>query len=130
MGWDEEKEIKGLRIVIIQNLFSLDSFSKDLKEKTVKYIEDNIGNVERTKIFQNNPDGVMEIKFKKASDAEACIEEMNNKEFSGRVLKCFYYDGKTDYRNVKTIQIKESADEEMNRIQEFGKWLEEDSDSD
>ena len=100
MGWNEEVESKGLRIIIFQNLFTLESYTAEIKEKLVNYIEENIGEVERSRIFQYNPDGIMEVKFKKASDAESCIEEMNNKSFNGRVLECFYWDGKTDFRKV------------------------------
>jgi len=44
---------------------------------------------------------------------------MNNRFFDGRQIKCFYWDGKTDY-----MKIKESEEEENKRISEFGTFLE------
>ena len=44
---------------------------------------------------------------------------MNDRWFDSRQLKCFYWDGKTDYKVVK------ESDEALNqRINEFGDWLE------
>ena len=103
MGWNENSESKGLRIVIFKGLFEIENFSEDIKEKFVKYLHDEIGEVERSRIFQYNPDGVMEAKFVKASDADRCIEEMNGKSYGGRVLTCFFWDGKTDFRKVRNI---------------------------
>lgn len=44
---------------------------------------------------------------------------MNDRFFDGRKLKCFYWDGKTDYKKVK-----ESDDALQERIADFGNWLE------
>ena len=103
LGWNEGNEAKGLRIVIFQGLFNVESFNDEIKEKFVKYLEDEVGEVERSRIFQYNPDGVMEVKFKKASNADNCIETMDGKVFNGRSLRCFFWDGKTDYRKVRNI---------------------------
>jgi len=44
---------------------------------------------------------------------------MNGRYFDTRQLKCFYWDGKTDFKIVR------ESDEVMNaRINEFGDWLE------
>ena len=99
LGWNEESDKKGLRIVIFKNLF--EKPADDVKDKVVKLIEESIGEVERARIFELNPEGVAEIKFKKASDADRCIEEMNGKDYNGRVVECFYWDGKTDFRKVR-----------------------------
>ena len=45
---------------------------------------------------------------------------MNGRFFDGRQIKCYYWDGKTDYRVVK-----ESVEDQNKRIDEFGAWLEE-----
>jgi RNA recognition motif. (a.k.a. RRM, RBD, or RNP domain) len=103
MGWDENMESKGLRIVIFQNLFSIDNYNEDIKGKLIEYIEENIGEVERSRVFKYNPDGIVEIKLKKSTDAERCIEEFNNKNFNGRIVQCYYWDGKTDFRKVNFL---------------------------
>jgi hypothetical protein len=43
----------------------------------------------------------------------------NGREYNGRVVKVFYWDGKTDYDKVK-----ETEGEMKKRIEEFGEWLE------
>ena len=62
---------------------------------------------------------MVQIKFDKAADAQACIDLMNNRYFNQRQLKCFYYDGKTNYR-----LSKESFESQKRRELDFGKWLE------
>ena len=44
---------------------------------------------------------------------------MNDRWFDERQLKCFYWDGKTDYKKVR-----ESEEVTNQRINEFGDWLE------
>lgn len=102
MGWTEEVERKGLRIVILTNIFKVEEYNESVKEKLKSFIEENIGEIERIKVFQFNPEGVVEIKFTKASEAEACIQEFNDKKYLGRMTKCFYWDGTTDYRRVNS----------------------------
>ena len=43
---------------------------------------------------------------------------MNNRYFDKRQLKCYLWDGKTDYRI-----IQETQEELDKRINEFGQWL-------
>jgi hypothetical protein len=48
---------------------------------------------------------------------------MEGRFFAGRVLRAAFWDGKTDYRIVRETQ------EELNsRIDDFGKWLEQNAD--
>ena len=70
--------------------------------------------------FRLNPAGICKIRFCHSHQAESCIEKMDNRFFDGRKLKCSYWDGKSDYR-----QIHESREEVDKRIKEFGQWLEE-----
>jgi hypothetical protein len=63
--------------------------------------------------------GIVKIKFKTAKAAEDCVVMFNGREYNGRVVKVFYWDGKTDYDKVK-----ETEGEMKKRIEEFGEWLE------
>ncbi|CAG9311006.1 unnamed protein product [Blepharisma stoltei] len=126
-GWNEdETEAKGLRIVIIKNVFEIEeakksaTFFEDLRIDLLREIEDNIGKVQRMRIFEHNPEGVVEIKFEKAIEAELCIQTLNGRMYAKRVLQCEFWDGKSDYR-----RSKEDEAEEKKRIEEFGNWLEE-----
>jgi RNA recognition motif-containing protein len=43
-----------------------------------------IGPIERLKMFQGNPEGVMSVRFKMEEAAEECIKLMNGRFFGGR----------------------------------------------
>lgn len=75
--------------------------------------------VHNSQLFKTNSLGIMKVKFKLSLYAEQCIELMEGRWFENRKLKCFWWDGKTDYR-----QEEETLDDKQKRIQEFGEWLE------
>lgn len=52
-----------------------------------------LGKVLKLKIFEKHPDGVVQIKFSQASEAEQCIQVMHNRLFDGFNLTCEYWDG-------------------------------------
>ena len=73
----------------------------------------------KIEFFRDNPDCLCKIRFTSSLHAEECLSLMHGRFFDGRELKCFYWDGKTDYKVVK------ESDEVVNeRINEFGDWLE------
>lgn len=76
LGWEDEDQIDvGLKIVIIKNVFTLadvesdENFLYDLRKEMAIEIERSVGPIARIKIFEFNPEGVIEIKFKNSSDA-------------------------------------------------------------
>jgi HIV Tat-specific factor 1 len=66
--------------------------------------EAKLGKVRSIKVFRENPNGIVMIKFEKPSAAEGCIRLMNGRFFDEKELQCFYYDGKTNY-DVRKIQF-------------------------
>ncbi len=50
---------------------------------------------------------------------------VNNRKYNGRKVKCYYYDGKTNYS-----KNHESLEDQQKRIDDFGKWLSGQIDSD
>lgn len=66
--------------------------------------------------------GIIKVKFASAYDADQCISIMNDRFFDQHQIQCFYWDGKTDY---KRDALKENHKDEAQRLDEFGKWLEE-----
>ncbi len=48
--------------------------------------------------FQKHPDGVAQIWFKEAEAADACVQLLNNRWFSKRLLTAETWDGKTKYK--------------------------------
>lgn len=106
-----------LRSVIIKNMFHPNDFRDDplfgidLK-KDVKEECSNLGVVERVRLFENNPEGVVHVIFKYQHSAQQCVNLMNGRFFNKRKLECYFYDGK-DYF------IKESKEEEFKRLEEL-----------
>lgn len=72
----------------------------------------------KIEFFKDSPRCVGKIRFQSSLHAEQCITLMHDRWFDERQLKCFYWDGKTDYKLVR-----ESDDALNERINEFGDWL-------
>jgi len=127
MGWKDDDDItEGLRIVILENMFGPEDFTEETKTAFFELLEQDIrldfeekfGAIKRIKIFEHHPDGIVQIKFVRASDSENCIKIVNNRFYNGRRVECFYWDGKTNYKI-----FHESEEDQQKRIDEFGKWL-------
>ena len=79
----------------------VDSFFKELEGELRAEIESKVGQVGKAEFFKENPLGVCKLRFFSSLDAEACIQLMNGRFFDGRKLKCYFWDGKTDFKVVK-----------------------------
>lgn len=64
-------------------------------------IESQVGPLTKVELFKYNPLGVSKLRFESALDAEKCIKLMNDRWFDERQLKCYFWDGKIDYKMVK-----------------------------
>lgn len=82
LSWNEgvDKEDKGLKIVILTNVFTIEealhdeNYFKDLELDIRDECEAKLGAIQRLRIFENNPQGVILIKFKASVAAEECIK--------------------------------------------------------
>jgi HIV Tat-specific factor 1 len=125
LGWNEEDDEKGLKIVILKNMFEPIEFLKDptlrsdLELDIIEECEANFGEIEKFLIFEEHPDGLVKIKFRTPSAAEKCIQALNGRIYNGRSIETFYWDGKTDYRKTREDEVSVEK-----RIEEFGDWLE------
>jgi len=127
LTWDENDDMRApkLRIIIMKPMFTLEAVqqaeSSDLYYGQLKNeIQEEctrIGPVEKITVFEDNPLGVVSVKFKHPKDAHECINRMNRRYFDQRILECFYWDGSTDYRS------KETEEEQMERLENFGEDL-------
>lgn len=84
---------------------------EEIELELKREIEGTIGPIEKMHFFRENPNGVVKLKFKSALHADECTKMMDGRFFDGRQLKCFFWDGKTDYRKAK-----ESVEDEEKRI--------------
>jgi HIV Tat-specific factor 1 len=125
LGWNDEDNEKGLKIVILKNLFKPEELfedeglKQDLELDILEECEANFGQVDKFMIFEENPFGIVKIKFKTPLGAERCIEALNGRYYNAKLIEAFYWDGKTDY-----TKVTESAISLERRVDEFGNWLE------
>lgn len=94
---------------------------QDLELDIIEECNEKFGQVEKFQIFEQNPEGVIKIKFHTPAAAEKCINALNGRFYNERRIDAVYWDGKTDYNRVK-----EDMETQEKRIEEFGKWLETD----
>lgn len=127
LGW-EDWETR--RHVILFNMFDPkdalgdpSSFYEDLKKEVKEEVE-KLGDVESLYPFERNPQGVIAIKFKGPAAAQKCIDVMDGRYFDRKQIKAIWYDGITDY------SVPEDEEDENRRLDDFGRWLEEQSSSD
>mmetsp|Transcript_26789 Transcript_26789/g.56568 ORF Transcript_26789/g.56568 Transcript_26789/m.56568 type:complete len:634 (-) Transcript_26789:129-2030(-) len=135
VGWDEGENgriaggLKGLRIVVLMNMFDPAELKRDTNDEKLQLLEkevhsecEEIGVVEKITVFANHPGGVMIVKFAQPNAASDAVTKYNGKvRGDGRKVEASYWDGVTDYtcRNVE----KEEKEAEK-RLDEFGDWLE------
>ncbi len=115
-SWGEEGEqvSSGLLIVQIANLYSLGDLSDPAEANTLmqelkEECEEQLGPVQRVKLFPSNPNGLALIKFKQSDHAQGCVSLMHGRWFNQRQLSCDYYDGVTDHNVIPPIYLLESA---------------------
>ncbi len=85
-----------------------------MKAELSEEIENSVGHINRIELFKDNPLGICKIRFESALDADKCVTLMNDRWFDQRQLKCYFWDGKIDYK------VSESLESQQQRIQSFG----------
>lgn len=130
---------KGLRIIVVQNLFTPQSLQQDddgddeehlffeMLERQLRSKCEQWGTVEKITVFSQNPKGVAVIKFALPGAASEAVKGLdrtvwqNNNEKMTRNIEASFWDGVTDF----TIrdEVKEAHDD-IQRQEEFGDWLE------
>ena len=136
---DEELHDSGLKIIVLQGFYTqteveqakqgqvepetvqelVNNFFKELEEEIRMEIESKVGPLGRVEFFKENPLGICKLRFQSSLHAEACITLMHDRFFDSRKLRCWYWDGKADYKVVH-----ESKEVENERVDQFGEWLE------
>lgn len=96
-----------------------EAFFRELEQELRVEIEEQVGSVAKIDFFLDSPLQVCKIRFLSGLHAEECTKLMDGRFFDGRKLRCFFWDGKTDYK-----VIRESDEVTNARINEFGDWLE------
>ncbi|KAL7536275.1 hypothetical protein ACHAXR_007039 [Thalassiosira sp. AJA248-18] len=136
VGWDEGENgriaggLKGLRIVVLMNMFNPAELVNDKDDEKLQKLEkevhsecDEIGVVEKITVFSKHPAGVIIVKFTQPNAASDTVNKFNGKvRGDGRKVEASYWDGVTDY-TCRDVEREEKETEK--RLDEFGDWLEE-----
>lgn len=134
--WDEDeatevsRSTKFDKIVILKGMFSLDELESDpsllldLKEDVREECA-RLGEVTNVVLYDREADGVMSVRFKDESQAEACIKLMHGRYFGGRQVVAEVFDGKRRYlKSGRDDGGEDGEGDEEQRLAKFGAWLE------
>jgi len=121
---------KNGRVVVLKHMFSLKELEEDasllldLKED-VRDECSSLGEVTNVVLYDQEPDGVMTVKFKDPLSAQACILKMNGRFFAGRRIEAALYTGRQRFkRSDGGDQSEGGGDEgEKKRLDDFATWL-------
>lgn len=118
------------KVVILKHMFTLQELEEDpaalldIKEDIREECE-KLGQVTNVQLFDKEPDGVASIRFANATAADACVRLMNGRWFDERQLKAFIATGNERFKKTNPKQVNmDDDDEEGERLDEFGSWLE------
>ncbi|PVG02380.1 hypothetical protein CPB86DRAFT_697072 [Serendipita vermifera] len=126
----EEKEVVvESRVVVLKHMFTLEELKNDpsllldLKED-VREEAETVGDVTNVVLYDEEPEGVITVKFRDPISAKACILKMNGRWFGGRKIEATYFTGRQRFRKSGggTIEVDDEAGEKA-RLEEFEKWL-------
>ena len=126
--WQEKEPAersKREKVVIIKNLFDPSEFDADptliaeYKQEVEEECSAKCGPVKKVELYDRNPEGVVAVFFKEFEHADLCVGLMNGRFYAGRQLLAENWDGRTKYK------VKETAEEEQRRLEEWNKYLEE-----
>ncbi|THH27841.1 hypothetical protein EUX98_g6337 [Antrodiella citrinella] len=130
---DEEKlqaETRNNRVVVLKHMFTLAELDEDasllldLKED-VREECSSLGEVTNVVLYDQEPDGVMTVKFRDALSAQACILKMHGRFFSGRRVEASLYAGKQRFKRSGAGDESEGGGDEgeKKRLDDFAQWL-------
>ena len=131
LAWNEDDDSgvarsAALRIVVLEGMFSLEdfaepSFAAELEEDVASECG-KCGELDKITLFSENPKGVVIVKFKTGFAAQECVRLMDGRFFASRRLRCYFWDGSTNFSVTSTSGEDEDA-REQHRLESFGDWL-------
>ncbi|KAI5855778.1 hypothetical protein BZA05DRAFT_333269 [Tricharina praecox] len=135
--WDDddpsaivETTTKWDKLVILKHMFTLKeleddpSLVLDLKEDVREECE-RLGDVTNVVLYDMEEDGVVTVKFKDTQGAQACVKLMDGRFFAGQQVKAYIADGNEKFKKHTTKNAETADAEEAERLEKFGKFLEE-----
>lgn len=134
LAWNNEDDSgvskrKAVKIVVVEGMFEPQDFEdptfSDTLEQDVATECGKCGEILKITVYSKNSRGPVIVKFATSYAAQECIRLFDGRFYAGRKLRCFFWDGKTNYdvsseggdgANTTAVEDK--------RLDEFGDWLE------
>ncbi|KAF9268866.1 hypothetical protein L218DRAFT_918028 [Marasmius fiardii PR-910] len=121
---------KNSRVVILKHMFTLQELEEDasllldLKED-VREECSSLGEVTNVVLYDQEPEGVMTVKFRDPISAQACVLKMNGRFFAGQKIEASLYSGKQRFKRSGAGDDVEGEGEEAEkkRLDDFANWL-------
>lgn len=127
--WIPEK-LKGERskhekTIVIKNMFTVEELDRDPGlildySNNIRSQCSKFGTVAKVTLYDKHPEGVCQVFFKEASEADMAVEMLNGRMFGLKVMDVKTWDGRTKYK------IEESKEDEAARLAAWEKHLQED----
>ena len=136
LSWNEDDDIgvsgkQALKIVVMEGMFSPEDFNdssfSDELEADIAEGCGRCGDIDKITVFSKNPRGVAIVKFTTSFASQECIKMMDGRFFGGRKIRCYFWDGVTNFTSEGSLtlqKMEEEEKEEKERLDEFGDWLE------
>ncbi|CAA0814520.1 RNA binding (RRM/RBD/RNP motifs) family protein [Striga hermonthica] len=127
LGWGgrDDAKVSIPATVILRYMFTPADLRADenLRSELEEDVRDEcgkLGPLDSVKVCENNPQGVVLVKYKDSKDAHKCIELMNGRWFGGKQIQASIDDGSVNHALIRDL------DEETDRLEKFGAELEAD----
>ncbi|KAF7713317.1 Uncharacterized protein PECH_004221 [Penicillium ucsense] len=129
------------RTVVLKHLFTLEELKNDVEaildiKEDVRTECTKIGEVTNVVLYDQEPEGVVTVKFAQAEDAQECVTRLNGRFFGGDRIEAYVNTTGEKFKkmNERRAALEDMAergidaedDEENERLKGFGDWLEND----
>ncbi|BFZ60115.1 hypothetical protein YB2330_001137 [Saitoella coloradoensis] len=130
--WDEDDlpevntTARWAKVVILKHMFTLKEASPNLEEDPALMLElkeeirdecSKLGPITNVILYDEEPEGVVSVRFSDEEAARACVKAMNGRWFGGAQVEAMVYDGQIRYRKSGNKEVEEG-------VERFGEWLE------
>ncbi|KAF9650859.1 hypothetical protein BDM02DRAFT_3185018 [Thelephora ganbajun] len=119
------------RVVVLKHMFTLEELEEDpsllldLKED-VREECTTLGDVTNVVLYDQEPEGIMTVKFRDPISAKACIIKMQGRFFAGRRVEAYLYTGQQRFKRSKgedDDMLGDGVESERKRLDDFAQWL-------
>jgi HIV Tat-specific factor 1 len=119
------------KVVVLKHMFSPESLAADptaildIKED-VREEGEKLGEITNVVLFDREADGVITVRFTEPEAAKACAKQWDGRHYDGRKVEAYVAQGPTKFKKTKEkkAEVDEVDSEEERRLDEFGKFLE------